>query len=963
MGEANGGFTPEWAISSNTLGIYPDLDGIKNDHSDTIAGDTIQVLPAEGNYRRLSQMHQLPRPTLDELLEGKRKPVDEEATNEVNNDTSALKLGWINGVLIRVLLSIWGTMLFLRLTNTMGQSGLIEGLVIITLCNMVTIVTSLSMSAVATNGHVASGGVYYMISRALGPEFGGAIGILFFVGNSLSAGLTALGFCLSLQDFLMDMDENFIGILPGSTREDHKNDLRLTGTITLVLLLVLAIVGMKWITRIQKVLFILLIAAQLDMLIGSFFPKGTLFINEEDRHARGFTGWSMDTLNANINSEYIEFEGTMQSFITVFAVFINSVLGIVAGANMSGDLKDPSYAISVGTMTGIFITYLTYSFFGVLICFTFLRQASGNVIEYTRNAYSLNSTIDYPSVGNCSQAANEIREELGLENINCDLYGTSVDQKVMTYISATGYLVYIGCFGATLSSSIACIEGAPRVLQAVGKDKIYPFIAWFGKGHGPNDEPFRGYIFTFILAVAAVMIADLNQIGYLTANFTLAAYGLMNFCVFHSSMSKSPGWRPAFKYYNPWIALVGAVACMVLILIFNWIYGVVTIVCMGVLYAITVYIKPDVNWGSSTDALTYISALNNTMSLTEQKVHVKTYRPQVLVLSGNPAHRQPLVDLANLVTMKHSLLICGNILEDTETPALRKAIENWLINHKIKAFYASSFGDSFSNSVANMINLTGLGKMRPNILLLGYHQMKHNSEGTSEYFESVIKALEAQVAVAILRLPSGTHFSTISTSESHDKLDDFKDVISDMEIFRTGSKSGTIDVWWLFDDGGLTILIPYLLRNRKQFKGCKIRLFALSDKEDELDETKRNLATLLHKFRINISEIVMIPDINKDPKESTVEEFESIILDHPDESATELIKQSNEQKTKRYLRTAELLREHSMTAELVVVTLPLPRKQNLTAVYYMAWLEIMTRKMPPILLIRGNQTSVLTYYS
>ena len=968
MGEANGGFLDGEEKSSNTLGVFPSLGIVQEQHGGDLSGHTIQVLPSESNYRRLSQMHHQPRPTIDELLAGRRKTMDEEGTSVVKTAGEALKLGWINGVLIRVLLSIWGTMLFLRLNITMGQSGLIEGLTIITLCNFVTIITSLSMAAVATNGHVESGGVYYMISRALGPEFGGAIGILFFVGNSLSAGLTALGFCLSLQDFLMDMDENFQGILPGSTRTDYKNDLRLTGSVTLVLLLILAIVGMKWITRIQKVLFIMLIVAQLDIFVGSFFPMGTLFITDgAERHAKGFTGWNMDTLSANIFSEYTEYQGVQQSFTAVFAVFINSVLGIVAGANMSGDLKDPSYAISVGTITGIFITYITYAGFAVMICFTFLRRASGNIEEYLYDSMvnvTGTNNITLPDIGDCSAAANAIREQVGLSIDGCNgLFGSSADQKAMTYISATGYLVYIGCFGATLSSSIACIEGAPRVLQAVGKDKIYPYIHFFGKGRGSNDEPFRGYIFTFIIAIGAVMIADLNQIGYLTSNFTVAAYGLMNFSVFHSSMSKSPGWRPAFKYYSPWVALIGAIACMVLILIFNWIYGVVTIACMAILYAITVYIKPDVNWGSSKDALTYMSALNTSIALTNQKDHVKTYRPQILVMSGNPAHRQPLVDFSNLVTMKTSLLVCGNItdLDNKESPELRKAIEEWLINHKIKGFYASVAGQSFSESTSNLLSLAGLGKLRPNIMIMGFHQMKNNPGRTNEYFEAVVNAFEAKVAVGILRLPSGAHFSTITNSIN--EKDDFKDVVNDIEMFRSGKKTGTIDIWWLFDDGGLTILIPYLIKNRKLYSGCKLRLFALTNNEQNLDEGKRSLVTLLKKFRIDISDIEMIPDITRQPKAETIEEFESILEENPDKSTTDEIKEFNLQKTVRHLRTAELLREHSKSAELVVVTLPMPNRQNLSPVYYMAWLEIITRQMPPTLLIRGNQTSVLTFYS
>ncbi len=79
--------------------------------------------------------------------------------------TGVVKFGWIGGVYIPCLLNIWGVMLFLRLTWVVGQAGLIEGLILITLANAVTFITALSMSAVATNGQVKAGGVYFMISR------------------------------------------------------------------------------------------------------------------------------------------------------------------------------------------------------------------------------------------------------------------------------------------------------------------------------------------------------------------------------------------------------------------------------------------------------------------------------------------------------------------------------------------------------------------------------------------------------------------------------------------------------------------------------------------------------------------------------------------------------------------------------------------------------------------------------
>ena len=99
------------------------------------------------------------------------------------------KFGWCAGVYIPCLLNIWGVMLFLRLTWVVGQAGILEGLAILVLSNVVTAITTISMSAVSTNGLVKGGGIYYMISRSLGPEFGGSIGLMFTVANSVAVSM------------------------------------------------------------------------------------------------------------------------------------------------------------------------------------------------------------------------------------------------------------------------------------------------------------------------------------------------------------------------------------------------------------------------------------------------------------------------------------------------------------------------------------------------------------------------------------------------------------------------------------------------------------------------------------------------------------------------------------------------------------------------------------------------------
>ena len=89
--------------------------------------------------------------------------------------------------------------------------------------------------------------------------------------------------------------------------------------------------------------------------------------------------------------------------------------------------------------------------------------------------------------------------------------------------------------------------GAPRILQAVGKDGIYPGVFWFAKGFNANNDPWRGYILVFVVAMGFVMVAKLNAIGVIASNFFLAAYALMNLSCFHSDYTNAPNWRPSFK--------------------------------------------------------------------------------------------------------------------------------------------------------------------------------------------------------------------------------------------------------------------------------------------------------------------------------------------------------------------------------------------------------------------------------
>ncbi|KAJ6664121.1 hypothetical protein lerEdw1_008336 [Lerista edwardsae] len=198
--------------------------------------------------------------------------------------------------------------------------------------------------------------------------------------------------------------------------------------------------------------------------------------------------------------------------------------------------------------------------------------------------------------------------------------------------------------------------------------------------------------------------------------------------------------------------------------------------------------------------------------------------------------------------------------------------------------------------------------------------------------------------------------------------------------FKRKQGKGTIDVWWLFDDGGLILLIPYILTLRKKWQDCKLRIFT-GGKVTRLEEEKLMMASLLSKFRIKFADISIIGDINMKPNKESWKFFEEMIEPYrlhescKDLTNAEKLKreapwkitdaelEAFKEKSYRQVHLNELLQEHSRAANLIVLSLPVARKGIVSDHLYMAWLEILSKNLPPVLLVRGNHKNVLTFYS
>ena len=265
----------------------------------------------------------------------------------------------------------------------------------------------------------------------------------------------------------------------------------------------------------------------------------------------------------------------------------------------------------------------------------------------------------------------------------------------------------------------------------------------------------------------------------------------------------------------------------------------------------------------------------------------------------------------------------------------------WMQNNHVKAFYSVVRHKNFSDGARVGLELSGLGKLRPNMVLLGYKDdWRSCPKEAKEFYQVLTSGFDVRLSVGVLRISGGLDLSALGEAPvftvepikarpeimlSVDSgLDDMKDLpppppydhdypsqlsyrlqqemenqgkkksrfskapkkektrpvlvnsqgneIADAEIIRKMTAfrneeplEGFIDVYWLYDDGGLTLLLPYILMTRKKYEKCQMRVFVLGDRDDDLDVETKNMAVLLAKFRISFHDVVLLSDVTKYP--------------------------------------------------------------------------------------------------
>jgi len=557
---------------------------------------------------------------------------------KVEGDASKIKqkYGTFSGVFVPTLLTILGVILFLRQGWVVGNAGLLGSWFIVSIAFLIVTFTALSMSCITTNIRIKAGGAYSIISQSLGLEVGGSVGIPLYLAQTLAITMYIFGFREGWQYIFPDHPALLIDFL------------------VFGILFLIAFISAKLAFRIQYLILAIIIAALVSVAASIF----TADMQHEILWWGNYPG-------APENN----FEGI--SFWVVFAVFFPAATGIMAGANMSGELKNPKKSIPIGTIAAIVISFIVY-------------MGAGYWLSKVATTKELVSN-----------------------------YNIMIDKAFWSPAVLGGLL------GATFSSALASIVGAPRILQALGDHKIFPKGDIFSE-LAKNGEPRNAIIMTGIIVLLTLLLRDLNTVAPLITMFFLITYMMINLVVFIEQRMNMISFRPTFPIPK-FVSAIGALGCLITMFIINAVFG---LVAMGLVVGAYIYLsnrKLDVPYGDMRSGL-FVSiaewAAKRVSMLPED--NERAWKANILVpVRSSRELRGSFSLIQNLVYPRGSVSLIG--ISDTEEDDLTESLINFSSSFLRENTYARwSFikSNNFQDAVLYSIQTLRGSFFSPNILFL-----------------------------------------------------------------------------------------------------------------------------------------------------------------------------------------------------------------------------------------------------
>ena len=519
---------------------------------------------------------------------------------------------------------------------------------------------------------------------------------------------------------------------------------------------------------------------------------------------------------SQINWENVDFFSKVEnadSFFYVFTIIFPAFTGISAGLGLSGDLKEPRVSIPRGTIIATVLGALIY----VLV------------------AYKLTVSTDLDNLAN--------------------------NQLVMSDIALWGPIIPIGLACAAISSALGSIIVAPRTLQALGKDKIFPSLKldyWLAKGKKKNNEPKNGTLVTCVIAFFFIYIGDINFVARIISMFFMVTYGAICLISFLEHFSGDPSYRPVFK--SRWyISLLGAALSIWLMFKMDTLFAFLSIIIMIFFYYFiskkssdkreVVNLFKDVLEQLGRQIQIFLQRKNDNSN---SNVH---WRPFVVSISDASLKRNSAFDITRWIAYKYGFgtyihFIKGYLSKQTFEES--KEIKYKLIeNKKTNVYVDTLISPSYTSALAQVVQLSSITGTENNLILLEY------CETNKESFEDVISNFN---------LLHTTGYDVAIMRSNDNKLD----------------KKEEIHIWISsrdYENSNMMILLGYIILGHPDWKNAQIKVFSIYPK-DKFEEYKnqmfdyiesgrlpispRNMKMVLHDEDISIKEIINQRSSNSD---------------------------------------------------------------------------------------------------
>ncbi|KAH0836278.1 Solute carrier family 12 member 9 [Fonsecaea pedrosoi] len=647
--------------------VYGTFDGPPDSPDDTQLPDPIPAVQNSSGHSLGAYIRAIPSKVEKSFLHHDSVPPRPAGGSE--------KLGTLSGVFVPTSLNVLSILMFIRFGFILGQSGVIGMLAMLVAAYAINLVTTMSLSAVASNGTVRGGGAYYLISRSLGPEFGGAIGLVSYLGFVFNTGMNAVALVDCLTYNFGAESGNWANDLPEGQWWKY-----LWSTLVVVLCVAICMAGSAIFARASNgLLFILLLATfsvPFSAIIRSPFQTKKQFLQ--------FTGLRLETLRENLLPHFTkgaagsELKGK-ENYQDIFGILFPATGGILAGASMSGDLKNPSVSIPRGTLGGLALTFVAYTLVIVAMAASITRES------FYRNV------------------------------------------NVVQDASISGVLILAGELATTFFSVLMGIIGPAKQLQAIARDRVVPGLSIFGQGTMKKDEPIYAILCTFAVT-QLVLLLDINQIASLITMTYLMTFFALNVATFLLKIGSAPNFRPSFSYFNWWTAASGALLSVGSMFFVDGISASGSVCLLLILIIMIHYTTPPKPWGSISEVLIYHQVRKYLLRLKTE--HVKFWRPQILLLVNDPRRSYKLIHFCNSLK-KGALFIIGHVIVTqnfgASVPEARRQQAAWnkfIDMSKIKAFVNVAISPSIEWGVRNVFLSAGLGGMRPNIVVLGFYNLQ-----------------------------------------------------------------------------------------------------------------------------------------------------------------------------------------------------------------------------------------------